>query len=557
MAKTTKTLLDASARAAVRKGVLAIYEPVRRTFGPAGRNALLYRTFNRGSRITNDGVTLSEVISPKDEFVELAASTFKEAAKLTNQRAGDGTTGTIVIGGKLFETVWIKRQETATGVRSKTAGGSTNVMAIRKEILAAADLVKDEIKKVAKPVKVLADLEKIAAVSVEDEALGKTIAKMAWEAGKDGYIDTVEGYKGEIETELVHGMRFPAKVPAKAFVNNPSRYEMIATDCPVVITNIPIVNAAQLNSFTQNLDTQKLIVFAPMFSDEVLIGLTKAMKEGFFVFPVLTPSLRTEQYEDLAVYCDAVFVNKDIGGKLENILASHLGFLGKLVVKDSEAKEDAVATGGKGAVEEGGKSKISARIEILKGQLTEMKQEQFKKVIERRIANMASAVGVIRVGAASQAESLYLKLKIEDAVYAAKAALRGGYVKGGGLCLKEIAERLPTSILTNALIAPYDQIRENAGGTLEVGKEVIDPAEVVWWAVENATSVVAHLITVDILVPEEKETNPGDGYESIASSIMTFARFWAKREGLLKESEMEVENERMAIHEQTITEDNG
>lgn len=557
MAKTTKTLLDEKARAAVRKGVLAIYEPVRRTLGPAGRNALLYRTFNRGSRITNDGVTLSEVINPKDEFEELAATTFKEAAKLTNQRAGDGTTTTIVIGGKLFEEVWRARQEAGTAVRSKTAGAQSNVMELRKQILTAAVEVKAKIKEAAKPVKTLAELEKVAMVSVEDEELGKTIAKMAWEAGVDGYIDTVEGYKGEIETELIKGMRFPAKVPAKAFVNNPARYEMVATDCPVVLTNIAITNAVQVNGFTQHLKTSKLIIFAPSFSDEVLVNCAQAIKQGFFVFPVLTPSLRTEQYEDLAVYCDAVFVNKDAGGKLENIRDAHLGFLEKLVVKDSEAKEDAVATGGKGAVETGGKSKIGERIETLKGQLVEMKQEQFKKLIERRIANMASAVGVIRVGAPSQAEGLYKKLKIEDAVYAAKAALRGGYVKGGGTCLTEIAAKLPPSILTTALNAPFEQIQENAGGALEVGKEVIDPAEVVWWAVENATSVVAHLITVDILVPEEKETNPGEGYEAIADSIMAFTRFWAKREGLLKESEMEEANEQMAAYEEKVANDNG
>lgn len=557
MQKTTKTLLDEKARAAVERGVAAIYEPVRRTLGPAGRNALLYRTFNRGSRITNDGVTVAEVINPKDEFEELAATTFKESAKLTNQKAGDGTTTTIVIGGRLFKEVTMRRASASTAIRSKGAGGSTNVMEIRKEILREAEAVIEEVKKIAKPVKTLADLERVATVSVEDPELGKIIAGMAFEVGVDGYIDTVEGYKGTIETEVIKGMRFAAKVPAKAFVNNPARYEMVAKECPCIVTNFSFTNSSQVSAFTQNLDTQKLIIFSPSFSDEVLVAMAQSIKAGFFIFPVATPSLRTEQYEDLATFCDAVFVNKDTGGKVDAIQAGHMGYLEKLVVKDSEAKEEAVATGGRGSVEQDGKSKISERIAILKGQMDETRQEQFKKLLERRVASMASAVGVIRVGAASQAESLYKKLKIEDAVYASKAALRGGYVKGGGMCLKEIAEARPESVLTAALQQPYEQIQENAGGGLAVSKDVLDPAEVVYYAVEHATSVVAHLITVDILIPEEKEVGPGEGYEKIANAIWTYARLWGQREGMIKASENEVALENAANFEEIQANDRG
>lgn len=557
MSKTTKVLLDEKARLAVQKGVAAIYEPVRRTMGPAGRNALIYRTFNRGSRITNDGVTVAEVIEPKDEFENLAATAFKEAAKLTNQKAGDGTTGTIVVGGRLYEDVSAKRAEAGTTIRTKLAGGTSNVMEIRKEILDNAALVIEEVKKVAKQVKTLPELEKIATVSVEDPKLGKIIAKMAWEVGTDGYIDVVEGFKGEIETELIKGMRFPAKIAAKAFVNNPQRYEMVVKDCPVVVTNYAITNSAQINDFTQHLNTSNLVIFAPSYGDEVLVGLVGAAKKGFFVFPVLTPSLRTEQYEDLATYCDAVFINKDTGKKLEGIRGHDLGFLEKLVVKDTENREDAVATGGRGAVEKNGKSSIAKRIEILRGQIAETKQEQFKKLLERRIANMASAVGVIRVGDSSQAASLYRKLKIEDAVYASKAALRGGYVKGGGVCLKEIADKLPESILTNALKAPYEQIQENAGGKLEISKDIIDPAEAIYYAVDHATSVVAHLATVDILIPEATEKTPGDGYADIGAAINAYTSMWARKEGLIKDNETEVARETLARAEEKASEDRG
>lgn len=567
MGKPTKVLLDSKAREAIHKGVMAVYEPVRRSMGPSGRNALLYRTFNRGSRITNDGVTISEVIEPKDEFENLVATTVKESARLTNQKVGDGTTATIVVLGALESEVHSRMNESSTAIKTRKAGGGMNVVQISKEIIAAAEIVESEVKKEAKTVKTLSELEKIATISVEDSVLGKKVAEMAWEVGIDGYIDVVEGYKGEIETELVKGMRFPAKIPAKAFVNKPERYEMVAQDCPVVITNHGITNAGQISAFSQHLETNKLIIFAPSFSDEVLVSIVATMKgqQPFFIFPVVTASLRTDQYEDLATYCDAVFVNKEKGGKLENIRAGHLGFLEKLVVKDAEAKEDAIATGGRGALEvttkqedkESGEvverkmpSKIAERIDVLKGQHAETRQDQFKKLIERRIANMASAVGIIRVGGTSQADILYWKHKIEDAVYASKAALRGGYVKGGGLCLKEIAERLPESILTSALKAPYEQIQENAGGELEIGKDVLDAAESQYMAVRHAAAVIAKLITVEMLIPEEKEKGPGEGYEDIAKAITFYARLWGQREGLIKASENEVALENAAKYEE-------
>lgn len=553
--KNTLTLLDDRARAAIKKGVTAIYDPVRRTLGPQGRNALIYRTFNRGPRITNDGVTVAEVIEPKDAFIKLAAGAFKEMCKRTNEKAGDGTTTTAVIGGKLYETIEKRLAEDASSFTSKR---TTGVMSIRRDILAEATQVKEAIKKVAKKVTKLEDLEKVAVVSVEDEELGKTIAKMAWECGVEGFIDTVEGYKGEIETELIKGMRFPAKVAAKVFVNNPARYEMIAQDCAVIITNYALDNAAQMAAPMQSINrfTSKLIIVAPSFSDNVLVNALNSTKAGFFIYPVAVPSLRTDQLQDLAVYCGATLIDKNTGKRLENVSQHELGFLEKLIVKDTEAKEDAVATGGKGTIEAAGKSAIQERIETLKGQMAETREDKFKKLIERRIASMGSAVGIIRVGSSTNADGLYRKLKVEDAVYACKAALRGGYVKGGGLCLKEIAETLPeNSLLKPALLAPYEQIKENAGGDVEIGKDIIDPAEAVYYAVDHATSVVANLATVEIIIPEEPEKETGDGEMAIARAVNELSIAIKRHLGLLKESEEEAERDRLALGDEMVAND--
>lgn len=541
--RPTKTLMGSKAREALYRGVNAIYEPVRATFGPEGSNALLYRTMNRGNRITNDGVTVSECQEPKDIHIRMAAQTFKEACKRTAEKVGDGTTATTIIGGKLFNELYKMLDESQNAFSAKSS--KRGVITLKREVLAAAEQVKKEITAVAKKIESVEELEKIATISVEDAELGKIIAQMAWEVGIDGFIDVVEGYKGEIETEVIKGMRFPAKVAAKAFVTNQARFEMVVEDCPVVITNYGLDNVAVFAAaFSEiNKSTTKLAVIAPSFSNNTLANFANACKQGYFIYPILAPALRTEQLEDLSIYCGAKFIDKIKGNKLGNIRATDLGFFEKAIVKDSEIKEDAVITGGRGTLERINEKDtlVGERIEVLKSQLLEIKQEQFKKLMERRIASMASAVGIIRVGDSTQASSLYRKLKIEDAVYASKSALRGGYVPGAGLCLKTIAEGLTdANILKSALLAPYEQIQNSVDGGVEVGPDVIDPAEAIFYAVEHATQVVANLITVSSITAEIEDTVPGEGEFAMARAMLEFVISDKIAKGQIKEGAEEM-----------------
>lgn len=537
--KTTRTILGNDARKAVYKGVNAIADPVGRTLGPEGKNALLYRNLNRGARITNDGYTVAEVQEPKNQFVRLAARIFKESCQKTNQKAGDGTTTTAVIGGKLFNDIYATLTEGHSEFVSKK-GKKQGTQSLRRAIIESAGKVKEKIKKAAKPVKSKADIEKIATVSVEDAELGKIVADIAWKVGTDGFIDVVEGYKGEIEVEESQGMRFPAKVAAKAFVNKPEKYEMVAQDCPVLITNYNLDNATESAKLFQMLNgfTSKLIVMCPSFSENVLVNMVGATKSGYFFYPVKVPSLRTEQLEDLAIFCGAKMIDKGKGHILNNVKWNDLGFLEKLIVKDTENKEDATALGGKGERAEGGDSEVKKRIDVLKGQLAEQRHDNFRKLMERRIASMASAGGIIRVGGITEAESLYKKLKIEDAVNACKAALRGGYVKGGGLCLKEIADKMSDSDPLKAAIAePYERIQASVDGGVEITDDIIDPAEVPFYAVENSVSVVSTLITVDIITPEWDDPIHGEGEHAIANSIHELGLAYRRHHGLIKENE--------------------
>jgi len=547
--RPTKTILDSKAHQAILKGVNLVYNSVKLTFGPEGKNALLYGTFGREPRITNDGYTVAEAQEPKNIFVRLVAQIFRDSCKRTNEIVGDGTTTTTIIGGKLYNDIYTKLADNQGLMGDKTI----KQVELKDKILKSAEKVKETVKKSAKKVKTLEELEKIAIISVRDEELGKLIAKMAWETGVDGFIDTVEGYKGKIETEIIKGMRFPAKVVNKAYVNNPDKYEMITEDTSVLITNHKLDNKDQLFDCLRRILVKqpKLTIIAPDFSQEIVETLYNetfevvstqnnravVRKKKYEIYPVKVPSLRTEQFEDIAVYFNASFINKDTGDTLAGVEVGDLGSLNKLVVKDTDAREDAVAIGGSGT------DAVQVRIATLKKQLDETKETTFKNILKRRIASMASAVGVIRVGASSRAQTYYLKKKIEDAVYACKAALRGGYVEGGGKCLKDIADKLPeTDILKNALLEPYNQIQKS--GKVKITDEVIDPAEAIYYAVEHATSVVANLATVDAIIAETELPAPEEGSLAIANVMLSEQARKRIKDGLIKENEEEVWKDR-------------
>jgi chaperonin GroEL len=433
---------------------------------------------------------------------------------------------------------------------------------LRRELLNDKDKVVEAINKSATKVKDLDDLKKIATISIgkEDEETAHKVAETVWnlargESGeyKDAQIDVTEGYKGEIEIEENYGMRFPAKLAHRAFINKPERFEMEAEDVRVLITNYRLDNPQEIVQTLNNLQVPKVAIFAPHFSLPVIQTLINTTKNGLFCYPVLCPALRTEILEDLATYTGAVIIDKDSGRRLDTATMDNLGFADKITTRDVESKEDAVLMGGKGEkLKRSDGNKVTKRIETLKKQLPETKNEMSRVQLEKRIANLQAAMGVIRVGASTNAELLFLKLKIEDGVYACKAALQEGYVKGGGLCLKEIAEKMSKSKLYKALQEPYAQIQRNAGGLLKIEDDVIDPAKVVRLEVEHAVSVASSMITTGIIVPERRNRTEYEGNMQIAKAVAKSAYYTAKHHNLLQESEDEAEADREKAFEQAL-----
>ena len=241
------------------------------------------------------------------------------------------------------------------------------------------------------------------------------------------------------------------------------------------------------------------------------------------------------------------FLNKELGHKLKDIKEYDLGFVEKITVKSAEDRQDAILLGGKGAKS----NKVKERITMLKEMIEKTKMPEHKALLNKRIASLASAGGVIKVGAPTDAEALPLKHKIEDAIFACQQALKFGYVEGGGLCLKKIAEKFfdKDKLIKDALCAPYNQIQENYGSELKIGKEIIDPARVVELEAEHGLGVAASLITVKAVIPEFDENDPKDGYRLIADALGVYTYYWAKREGLIQSGKDEAKVEQLQKYE--------
>lgn len=564
----TEQKIGSEARKIIRAAVKKIIDVVEPTFGPAGKSVLLPRTYNRGQRIVDDGYYAAENVQLKDPHEKLVAEFFKEAITKTNTIAGDGTTGTALLGGALLENVF-RQIPVYDGPAVFMPGDEKikTVREIRKEIDDAVKVVVEKIKESAQKIDSLEQLKKVARISIgkEDEIVADKVAEIVWELARDSegnyvdaHIDITDGFKGDVEFEKSVGMKFPAKISARAFVNRPERHEMVADDVPVMITNYKMDSIFVVSGILERCKVSKIAFFAPEFSTNVLMYMVQVSQKGLHCFPIKCPALRTEQLEDLAIYTNATLFDKNTGRKLENMLASDLGFAEKIVVKDTENREDATLLGGKGArIKRGGGNMIDQQITILKGQLQESRNDIEKISLQKRIANLNSAVGVIRVGSVTSGNQLFIKMKIEDGVYACKAALEEGIVKGGGLCLKEIGENLPKNILSDILSVPYDTIQKNAGSLFVIEDNVFDPVKVIRLSIEHAVSVVSTLITTNVIIAEITEKTPGDGYADIARAISKYVYYDAKHKGMLKDSEDEAKREREAEFERIMMTDHG
>lgn len=538
-------LYNEKARKALKDGVDAVADVVKITIGPRGRNVVLDKGYGSPT-ITNDGVSIAKEITLKDKFQNLGVEIAKEVASKTNDVAGDGTTTATVLMQSIVN----------EGMRETNMG--VNAMGLRFGIESASKDVVSALKKIATPIKSDEEIKQVATISSESTELGAIIADTIKKVGKDGVVTVEESQSTNLESEIVEGIQFDKGYVSAYMITNPDRMEAEFNDPAILITDKKISTVKEILPMLEQLaktGRKDLVIIADDVDGEALATFVVNKLRGTFnVLAVKAPGYgdrKKEMLEDIAVTVGAKVITEDVGLKFENADISVLGKARRVI----STKDNTTIVGGKGK-----KSDIEARIAQLKKQKEQIDSKYDLEKVDERIAKLSGGVAVIRVGAATETEMKYLKLKIEDAVNATKAAIEEGVVAGGGVALiraghevekalsskKNISKEheLGYKIVIRALSAPTKQIAINAGkedGSVIVDKikhgkgnigydalkdemvddmisaGIIDPVKVTRLGVENACSAAAILLTTEAAIadePEEKkEATPNPGMD--------------------------------------------
>lgn len=535
-----KILFSEEARKALKKGVDVVADAVKITIGPRGRNVVFDKGYG-GPTITNDGVSIAKEISLKDKFENMGAEIVKEVATKTNDIAGDGTTTSMV----LIQAI------VSEGMKHTTLG--VNAMALRAGIeTAGAEAIKT-LASIAKPIKNKEEIKQVATISAESEEIGSIIAETIEVIGKDGVVTVEESQTSEITKEISQGLEFDKGYVSPYMVTNSERMEAEYNDAPILLTDKKISSIKEILPLLEKIaqtGKKELVIIADDVDGEALATfLLNKLRGGFSVLAVKAPGYgdkKKELLQDIAVTIGAKVISEDLGLKLESAEIDVLGKARKVISN----KDKTVIVGGKGK-----KSEIDARVKSLRSQKAETTSKYDIEKIDERIAKLSGGVAVIRVGAATETEMKYLKLKIEDAVNATKAAIEEGVVAGGGSALARVARKIGTRKITDtesrehqigyeivlkALESPLRQIVVNVGKTdgsvvvdsvMKSEKEnagynaltdnlvedmikegIIDPVKVTRTALQNAISASAILLTTEVAIADDpKDEKPMTG----------------------------------------------
>lgn len=525
-------LFSEKARRALSSGVDKAANTVKVTLGPRGRNVALDKGYG-GPTITNDGVSIAKEITLRDKFENMGAEIVKEVASKTNDTAGDGTTTSVVLLQALVQ----------EGMKHTEAGLSA--MAIRQGIESASAEAVAALKSLAKKIGNDEEVRQVATISAESSDIGNIIADTIKEVGKDGVVTVEESQSLGIEKEVVEGMEFSRGYVSAYMVTDAARMEAVYKDPLILITDKKVSSLQEVLPLLQKVaesGKKDLVIIADDVDGEALTAFVlNRLKGTFNVLAVKAPEYGDRKEAMLAdiaaVTGGSVVSEKQEGMKFDSVTLDMLGRAAKVIA----TKDKTVIVGGKGA-----KKDIELRITQLRSQIADTKSKFDKEKLEERLAKLSGGVAVIRVGAATETEMKYLKLKIEDAVNATKAAIEEGIVAGGGVALVKAGQKLAESfakskekmddgmrvgyeVVLRALEMPLRQIAYNAGvdsgvvvekvknakgnaGYDAVKNEVVadmmasgivDPVKVTRTGLERASSAAAILLTTEAAVAEE------------------------------------------------------
>jgi len=513
------------ARKALERGANALAETVRITLGPKGRYVVLQKKFG-SPVITNDGVTIAKEIELENPLENMGAQLLKEVATKTNDVAGDGTTTATVLAQAMIR----------EGLKNVAAGA--NPMLLKKGIEQAVMAALEEIKRLSKPIDSKEDITSVASISANDREIGQLVADSMEKVGKDGVITVEESQSIGTTLEVVEGMLFDRGYISPYMITDTGKMEAVLNDPYVLLTDRKISAIKDILPLLEKIikTGKQIVIIAEDVEGEALATLVVNKLRGTLIsVAVKAPGFgdrRKAMLEDIAVLTGGQVVSEDKGLKLENTTLEMLGQARQIKI----SKEETTIVEGKGSGND-----IQKRIAQIKRQHEESTSDYDKEKLQERLAKLAGGVAVIKVGAATETELKEKKLRIEDALSATRAAVEEGVVAGGWIALMNIIPALEKiqvygdvktgiNIVKKALEEPLRQIVNNGGlegsvvvekvKSLDPGKGfdvmtleyvdmmsagIIDPAKVARFALQNAASIAAMVLTTETVIYERPD----------------------------------------------------
>lgn len=532
---------DTDAREKIKAGIDKVANAVKITLGPKGRNVIVEKSFG-SPMITNDGVSIAKEIELEDKFENIGAELVKEVANKTSDVAGDGTTTATVITQAIIKE---GLKYVATGI---------NPIAIRLGIEKAKDEIIKELKKNSKTISGKEEVAQVATISAENGEMGRMIADVISEVGKNGVITVEESQTFGFSKEIVKGLNFDKGYISPYMITNTETLKAELKDPYILITDKKISTVAEILPILEKIAAagkKEIVIIAEDVEGEALTTLVvNKLRGSLSVLAVKAPEFgdgKKAMLDDIAAVTGGKVLAEEKGLKLEKAELKDLGRAGKIIA----TKDSTTIVDGKGK-----KKEIEERINQIKAQIQLSESKWDKEKLEKRLAKLAGGVAVIRAGAATETELTYIKHKMEDALAATKAAIEEGIVAGGGTALVKasvsVGKNKPAickgksqefmagfDILVSALEAPLFQIVKNAGkknGAVvlakikesqeknygyDAGKDeyvadmikagISDPLKVTRTALESAVSVAAILLTTEAAIAEKPEKKESRG----------------------------------------------
>jgi chaperonin GroEL len=530
-AKDVRFSDDARTRMVVGVNILA--DAVKVTLGPKGRNVVLERSYGAPT-ITKDGVSVAKEIELKDKFENMGAQMVKEVASKTSDVAGDGTTTATVLAQSIVQ----------EGMKYVAAG--MNPMDLKRGIDKAVIAIVEELTKISRPTTTSKEIAQVGAISANaDEAIGKIIADAMDKVGKEGVITVEDGKSLDNELELVEGMQFDRGYLSPYFINNPDKQVCVLEDPYILLYDKKISNIRDLLPLLEQVAKagRPLLIVSEDVDGEALATLVVNTLRGILkTCAVKAPGFgdrRKAMLEDIAILTGGTVIAEELGLTLEKVTLKDLGQAKRIEV----GKENSTIIDGAGSAEG-----IKARVTQLRQQIDEATSDYDKEKLQERVAKLAGGVALVKVGAATEMEMKEKKARVEDALHATRAAVEEGIVAGGGVAFIRARANIKNlkganadqdagiKIVMRAIEEPLRQIVANAGDEPSVvlnkvveGKGnygynaatgeygdlvemgVLDPTKVTRYALQNAASVAALMLTTDAMVAELPKEDSGGG----------------------------------------------